>query len=603
MKKNLGSKHKNIIMSKFKEKFINKKYSNADEIKTDTEEVLDELNLELVLSRDIVFEYLNSFIHQHEDCHLYLNPDKKKTTRIKVGKKKIKQDTVFEKIVLGDHPSKVLDNSDTKEDPISEDLDELAKQFSFHVQGQNERHFGNGYVYPSETQYNVVQHTESELGPYGTQWIHEKQKNDVLDQDQIRRRDKIKELKNIVYPEQRSKEWFIMRESKITASDIGCVTGDNKYEQTYKFILKKVFGSPFKGNENTYHGKKYEKIATMAYEYRMNVIVDEFGMVCHPTIRFLGASPDGIIGEFKSDGKSLTKHVGRMLEIKCPATRKIKITDDIEETCPIYYLCQVLLQLEVCELDECDFWQVKLYEYKDRQEFIDDTDKKEPFRSRKTRCEKGCLIQLMPKNHKIEIIEKDEEKSRQNYLESVWDKATHIYPPKIEMSPYECDKWILDTCSKVNTDPAYFGSYIDRIIYWRIDVAHSVTIPRNKEWFKEKLPIMEKVWLQVEFFRKNKKEKDLLEAYVKSLGIDMTVEDKDRVFNTKAINNKVLGVTKMLMRPNNSKEIALLMKEIEENNKNGVNPGSQYSKFVSYDNNDAGCEDGGSEFEEVTIVD
>ena len=56
--------------------------------------------------------------------------------------------------------------------------------------------------------------------------------------------------------------------------------------------------------------------------------------------------------------------VGRMLEIKCPLTRKIKTSGEVDgEICPHYYYCQVQQQLECCDLEYCDFWQCSLQEF------------------------------------------------------------------------------------------------------------------------------------------------------------------------------------------------------------------------------------------------
>jgi hypothetical protein len=55
----------------------------------------------------------------------------------------------------------------------------------------------------------------------------------------------------------------------------------------------------------------------------------------------LGASPDGVTED------------GLLIEIKCPLTRKI------EKKVPSYYLPQVQLQLEITDLEECDFVQYR----------------------------------------------------------------------------------------------------------------------------------------------------------------------------------------------------------------------------------------------------
>jgi putative phage-type endonuclease len=278
------------------------------------------------------------------------------------------------------------------------------------------------------------------FGPYSGTWVHDQEQiDDSLDEENKKRTKILNKLLEKEFPPQRSPKWFELREGSITASDCGCVLGDNSHEPPYKIIVKKLLKPPFEPNMFCYHGTKYEQIATMVYEYRMNVRVEEFGLVKHPKYDFLAASPDGIVGEFKLDGKSKTKFVGRMLEIKCPAVRKLKEDDPFYSI--KYYYDQVQLQLECCSLEECDFWQNTIYEYSSRDEFIEDTDTDEPFRSKKTGMEKGCLIQLLPKD---KLVEK-----RDNHNDVVCAFSKFLYPPKIDMLPLECDTWIAESLSNI----------------------------------------------------------------------------------------------------------------------------------------------------------
>lgn len=368
------------------------------------------------------------------------------------------------------------------------------------------------YEYPKFTT-NSKKKTDDKFSPYGTQWIHDEQINDEINKKTKNITTIVDKLMKIEYPEQRSPEWFALRDKRITASDGGCVVGVNEHEPPYKFIVKKVKKPPFESNMFCYHGTKFEAIATMIYEYRMNVKVEEFGLVAHPKYNFLAASPDGIVGKYKLDRKSLTKYVGRMLEIKCPYRRKIKQKGEIKgEICPIYYWVQVQLQLECCDLDECDFWQCNIQQYNNRNEFNQDTDKEEQFRSRHTGMEKGCLIQLLPKD-------KMKEMNDDNYLNIVYESSKFIYPPKIEMSPIECDIWIADTMA--NFDKKCLEGYcFDKIIYWKLVGSKCVTIQRDKNWFEEKLPEFEKMWKYVEYLRKHENDIDktnLLFDYIENM--------------------------------------------------------------------------------------
>ena len=322
-------------------------------------------------------------------------------------------------------------------------------------------------------------------------------------------------LMTIEYPEQKSDEWFRMRNERVTASDSACILGLNPYEHQYKFLIKKVLNPPFEGAKNTYHGCKYEMTATMIYEFRNNVKVAEFGLVAHPHYNFLAASPDGIVSKYKLDGISKTKMVGRMLEIKCTTTRKIVMTGDVKgDICPIYYWTQVQLQLECCNLEECDFWQCKILEYGSRDEFIADTGA-EPYLSKTTGFEKGCIIQVLPKDKFKEI--KDG-----NYWDVVYSYAKYLYPPKITMSPLECDMWIAETMAnfneimkKNNLDPEDY--FFDSVKYWKLIESSCALIERDTKWFNEVKPEIEKVWKYVLYFRENPEKSNLFFNWISKI--------------------------------------------------------------------------------------
>jgi putative phage-type endonuclease len=395
------------------------------------------------------------------------------------------------------------------------------------------------------------------FGPYGTDNYHNTNKSDKLNKQEKKRAEIFRVLDSKYYPPQRSKEWFELRDGMITASDGGTIVGLNPYEGRFAFVSKKAHGKPFKTNEHCYHGKKLEEVATMAYEYRMNVRVKEFGLCKHPKYDFLGASPDGIVSEYKLQTKTgkpwklieeeisniedkekrekiikknayKTKFVGRMLEIKCPKTRKIlmdmnapevygpygeEITNILKDVkkgvCPAYYWVQVQLQLQCCELDECDFWQCEISEYKDKKDYINDSEKEREWISKQTGHEKGLLIQLMPKDIINEYINTTNIKSK---VQLILDNAEFLYLPKIDMTLKEMDEWALNTISKLNkTHPTMV---FDSIKYWRIDKTRNITIKRDDKWFEDNLKKFRKSWNMVKYFRKNKEKSELFRKYI-----------------------------------------------------------------------------------------
>lgn len=377
--------------------------------------------------------------------------------------------------------------------------------------------------------YTITERYDKQYGPYGTQWVHDTQTDDKLNDKLINRKSIFNKLRNITLPEQRSPAWFEMRRHKLTASDIGSLLGLSKYNAPYTVILKKIEEPVFQSNKFCYHGKMLEEPATMIYEYRMNVKIDEFGLMGHPKHNFLGASPDGICTPYKLNKRNKSIYVGRMLEIKCPYSRRIIMDGPIvilgdtmvyengktrpfkpgvEEICPKHYWAQVQLQLECCNLEYCDFWQCNIKEYDSRDQFIQDTSVDEPFRSKETGFEKGCLIQLLPKKR---INDTDED-----YWGVVYEDASFIYPKQIEMSPTDCDIWIGKQLAELKDNPIYQDRVFDKVVYWKLYESKNVTVKRDKQWFADSLPEIRKMWNNIIFLRKHPTKCKLYLDYVHS---------------------------------------------------------------------------------------
>ena len=151
-----------------------------------------------------------------------------------------------------------------------------------------------------------------------------------------------KELIEQTYADQRSQEWLNLRGNLLTASDAATAIGLNPYEKPDGLLAKKCGAArPWAGNEATAHGTRLEPMVRDLYDMRHGQISHEIGLVQHPVHKFLGGSPDGITES------------GRLLEIKCPLSRKIK------PEVPGYYLPQIQLLLEIMDLEMCDFVQYK----------------------------------------------------------------------------------------------------------------------------------------------------------------------------------------------------------------------------------------------------
>ena len=153
----------------------------------------------------------------------------------------------------------------------------------------------------------------------------------------------------VITAEQGSPEWLAARAGKVTASMISNVLAkpetaayrDYQAQIVAELLTGKPQGSDFT-NAAMEFGTENEPFARSAYEVSRGIMVDEVGLVLHPTIDRAGASPDGLVG---SDG---------LVEIKCP-----KVATHLAYICagvvPTKYRNQMLWQMACTERGWCDF--------------------------------------------------------------------------------------------------------------------------------------------------------------------------------------------------------------------------------------------------------
>lgn len=151
--------------------------------------------------------------------------------------------------------------------------------------------------------------------------------------------------------EQGSDIWKQLRLGHVTASNISDVmakikTGESEARRKYKV---KLVAERLTGNtQDTYSnaamewGVEQEQYAAMAYEVKNNVLLDKTGFWPHESIKWLGVSPDRLVG---NDG---------LVEIKCPMTTT-HIDYILEDKVPARYYKQIQCQLWVTGREWCDF--------------------------------------------------------------------------------------------------------------------------------------------------------------------------------------------------------------------------------------------------------
>jgi len=278
---------------------------------------------------------------------------------------------------------------------------------------------------------------------------------------------KIQLLRELPQPVQRTPEWYKFRWNLITASNAW------KAFETQNTINQLIYEKcqPLKTfedidglddeikmvNTNTplHWGQKYEPLSVMIYEDMYKTKVEDFGCIQHPTYKFLGASPDGIV-----INKDSTRF-GRMLEIKNPISREITGIPKKE------YWVQMQLQMEVCDLDECDFLETKFTEYFDADSYYNDNT-------------------INNENYKGIII----------YFHTSEGKPFYVYKPLNLNTEEEIKNWEEENVDKYQGEP-YNYIYM-KFIYWKLDKLSCILVLRNKEWFKNNIGQLEKVWKIIE---------------------------------------------------------------------------------------------------------
>ena len=262
-------------------------------------------------------------------------------------------------------------------------------------------------------------------------------------------------LQNIPQPEQRTPEWYVFRNSTLTASNIYKIFMSES-TQSQLIIEKCCPSDPNKYKNNNLNspmhwGQKYERVSVLYYEHLNNTKVSEFGCIPHRNYSYIAASPDGIICDENSN------IYGRMLEIKNVVSREINGIPKTE------YWIQMQIQMEVCDLNECDFLETKFLEYCDIDEYKEDY-----ITNISSNVHCGFIMQF-----------------------SINNEDVHYEYPPFNLHNIESDEY--NDWTNLMLEKNKDNSYV-RNIYWKLETISCVLVLRNKLWFKYIQPYIETFW-------------------------------------------------------------------------------------------------------------
>lgn len=251
-------------------------------------------------------------------------------------------------------------------------------------------------------------------------------------------RKQLKKLLAIPLVKQKTDEWYDMRKGLITASDFAQALGEGKFGTQKQLIEKKcaTVDAPFQSNPFFEWGNLFEQVASDIYSHMHHVRMYEFGLIRHPFYDFFGASPDGI------------SNLGIMLEIKCPFKRKI--TGDI----PTQYYYQIQGQLDVCGLQECDYFECELVRWETYEAYT-----------------KGYVHGKY--TGYIKVITTEDEKKNE------YSKVQLSVFPKIETG---------------------FG---EKIYYWMLEKHNEKRVQKDPLFVQEKMTMLKDVWNRILHYRQH----------------------------------------------------------------------------------------------------
>lgn len=158
--------------------------------------------------------------------------------------------------------------------------------------------------------------------------------------------------------EQRTEAWYLDAAGLLSASQFSIILKPGR-TRALVVVQKAVAEPPDVGNRRTVvstadlnpftWGIRFEPVVKQIYEHMTQSKLAELGRLKHSVDPRLAASPDGLVIE------GPVERFGRFVEFKAPVTRTI--LDKVPEE----YMAQMQIQMEVGNVEECDYLEVKFH--------------------------------------------------------------------------------------------------------------------------------------------------------------------------------------------------------------------------------------------------
>lgn len=275
---------------------------------------------------------------------------------------------------------------------------------------------------------------------------------------EVARHGTIQSLLNRPQVEQRTESWYLEAQHMLTASQFSTILRPGLTRA--RLVMDKASGNVDTSQRRTVvltmelnpftWGIRFEPVVKQIYNALFGTTVAELGRLRHRTDPRLAASPDGLIVE------GPPQRLGRFVEFKAPVTRTI--TNVVPED----YMCQMQIQMEVGEVEECDYLEIRFTApYKSLPQDLT------PFQQQP---EAGFCGRIF-------VIGEEETGELLRY----------------EYSPLKDTEW-----EPILPD----GEAIVETIPWFTANWYTTTVGRSRTWYASKKPLIESFWCDVESARR-----------------------------------------------------------------------------------------------------
>ena len=256
---------------------------------------------------------------------------------------------------------------------------------------------------------------------------------------------------------QRSEEWYADKTQALSASQFSTIFKGGRTRG--QLVLEKAGKLPKQeyAQRHCCHssimtpfdwGIRFEPVVREIYMAMTKTVVSDVGRLRHLTDKRLSASPDGIVCE---DYNPDQPYLSRLVEYKAPVTR------NIDNAVPSDYEYQMKLQMEVADIHECDYFEVR-------------------FQSTYNKP-----LEYTPLENPL------------------YYGVIHLIQDK------ETDRWLRYDYSPLNVtnyNPVLApNESIAEVIPWKMEKYFTTTMVRDPQWFASIMPTVEQFWNDVEAAR------------------------------------------------------------------------------------------------------